>query len=300
MNNVFPNYYHKFKCIAEKCTHSCCIGWEIDIDEETFEIYKSLNTPLGEKIRANIKGEIPHFVLGRDGRCPFLLKNGLCEIISECGEDALCDICYLHPRFKNFYSSFTETGLGLCCEEACRIILNEKEKFLPSCPDGVKLTKKEKEFFQKREEIFIKLSDRSKSIYDRFCLLARDFGFEFDFSLNELIGVYLSLERLDEKWTKEINFIKNFDFDGKVFKEETFSLYFEALASYFVFRHLSSALEDGDYVRKIKFSLLSCYILGALFSYYNPLSKEKMIDIVRMYSLEIEYSEENTRLLMNL
>ena len=52
-----------------------------------------------------------------------------CDIITEYGDGAICDICYLHPRFSNFYEDFTETGLGLCCEEAVRIILTEKEKF---------------------------------------------------------------------------------------------------------------------------------------------------------------------------
>ena len=33
-----PEYYKQFKCIADKCTHSCCIGWEIDIDEEALLI----------------------------------------------------------------------------------------------------------------------------------------------------------------------------------------------------------------------------------------------------------------------
>ena len=39
-----PSYYKKFKCIADKCEHSCCIGWEIDIDEETLEKYEKLET----------------------------------------------------------------------------------------------------------------------------------------------------------------------------------------------------------------------------------------------------------------
>ena len=26
-----PKYYNEFKCIADKCTHSCCVGWEIDM-----------------------------------------------------------------------------------------------------------------------------------------------------------------------------------------------------------------------------------------------------------------------------
>ena len=32
MKIIAPNYYPAFRCIADKCRHSCCIGWEIDID----------------------------------------------------------------------------------------------------------------------------------------------------------------------------------------------------------------------------------------------------------------------------
>ena len=30
MTVTVPSYYKDFKCIADKCRHSCCIGWEID------------------------------------------------------------------------------------------------------------------------------------------------------------------------------------------------------------------------------------------------------------------------------
>ena len=100
MQELFPSYYNKFRCIADKCMHSCCVGWEIDIDEETLGIYNSLDGAMGDRIRNSISGEPPHFVL-KDNRCPFLNNKGLCDIISEFGEDGLCDICYLHPRFQN-------------------------------------------------------------------------------------------------------------------------------------------------------------------------------------------------------
>ena len=37
-----PDYYRDFKCSAGNCRHSCCIGWEIDIDYETAELYKNV------------------------------------------------------------------------------------------------------------------------------------------------------------------------------------------------------------------------------------------------------------------
>ena len=71
MKEAVPNYYHKFKCIADKCTHNCCIGWEIDIDEETMSLYNSLDTLMGERIRNSIEGDVPHFILQEGDTCPF-------------------------------------------------------------------------------------------------------------------------------------------------------------------------------------------------------------------------------------
>ncbi len=291
MTEVFPNYYSKFKCIADKCKHSCCIGWEIDIDDDTMDIYNSINTPFGEKIRNNIEGDIPHFKLTKDERCPFLNEKGLCDIIIECGDGAISDICYLHPRFSNFYSSFTETGLGLCCEEAVIIILSETEKFEINLPGDIKVTEKEKTFFQKRQKIFDILQDRSKSITERFNTLG-----EFKFNLDNLCKVYLELERLDEKWTDEINNIKEYNFKGEIFNK--FQIFFEQLAVYFVFRHLNPDLSECEFNSRIKFALMSCYFIGAMCEKTGA-DFEKMKDLVRMYSSEIEYSEDNLELLYN-
>lgn len=298
MKEAVPNYYHKFKCIADKCKHNCCIGWEIDIDDDTMMLYESLNTPLGDKIRANITGDIPHFVLKDGDRCPFLLENGLCEIIKEYGEDAICDICYLHPRFKNFYSDFTETGLGLACEEAARIILTEVDKFSIEIPKDAKLTQKEKEFFAKREEIFELLTDRNLNIHKRFSALAEVFGFEL--SLENLANKYKSMEILDSNWLKLIDTLNGKEFDGKIFDEDKFQTFFEQLSVYFIFRHLSTGLEDGDYTKGVKFALVSCYFIGALIECNMLMEWEDIIDIVRMYSAEIEYAYENTQGVMDL
>ncbi len=302
MVEVFPNYYKEFKCISDKCKHSCCIGWEIDVDEKTLSYYNSLNTPMGERIRRSIEGETPHFVLSQDERCPFLNERGLCDIITECGDDALCDICRLHPRFRNFYSDFYETGLGLCCEEAARIILSEKDVFRINLPPKVVLNDEEKQFFERRQEIFSVLQNRSKSIECRFSELSNMFGFDFDFSLPQLCDIYLSLERLDETWTDMLENLKCFNFDKSVFDISELQIPFEQLACYFVFRHLSDAAWYGDYAERISFSLMSCYLIGALWSQNKCLSmefdSETMADIVRMYSSEIEYSEYNMECLL--
>lgn len=301
MKEITPNYYHKFKCIADKCNHSCCIGWEIEIDAETAERYRRMDTPLGERIRKNIEGEPPHFILGAGERCPFLNKQGLCDMITEAGEEILCEICTLHPRFRNFYEGFYETGLGLCCEEAARLILTEREPFSISVPEEG-LTEEEQVFFGIRERMLGILQNREESVGTRFSRLADLLGFSFDFPLEELRERYLSLERLDDTWTEILNGIRDFSFDRKIFEEEAVQIPMEQLAVYFIFRHLTDAIWDGDYVNRVRFALMSCFLLGALWE-KDRLEKDYIhmdacIDYVRMYSAEVEYSEENLEALL--
>lgn len=273
MKEIFPDYYKKFKCIADKCRHSCCIGWEIDIDEDTMDLYNCLQGDFAEKIRANIEGDVPHFILKEGDRCPFLNQKGLCDIILNIGEGAICDICRLHPRFSNFYDDFTETGLGLCCEEAARIILTEQEKFaLPLV--------KENEFFKERQEVFDILQNRDNSMLERFKKLAGKYGFEF--SNKELYNFYMSLERLDDEWETELEKLKTAECT-EIFEKEEMQIFFEQLACYFIFRH---------FAKGIGFTLVSCWTVGQICSQCK--TTQQMFDAVRMYSAEIEYSEENT------
>jgi len=297
MIELYPDYYYKFHCIADKCSHSCCIGWEICVDDNTMELYKNMTEGKGKRIIENISEDSQSFILTDDEKCPFLMKNGLCEIICECGEEYLCDICALHPRFKNFYTSFIETGLGLSCEEACRIILTERDRFKIDINDEIFLTDEEEEFINIRQDIFDILQNRQKPISERFEELAKNFGTNFSFDTNRIYEIYMSLEKLDPKWSLELENIKNMHFDRKIFEREDMQLLFEQLSVYFVFRHLSEAMWDNNYLSRISFVLVSVYLIGMMFSYYEDSEEnidfEKAIDIVRMYSSEIEYSDEN-------
>ena len=130
---IIPDFYPHFRCKAGDCQHTCCKGWEIDIDKDTAAYYQELPGPLGESIRNHIeKGpDAWHFVLTKDEACPFLRPDGLCRLILEGGEDILCDICSLHPRFFEVITDKDGReqelgGLGLACEAACELLLGEK------------------------------------------------------------------------------------------------------------------------------------------------------------------------------
>lgn len=123
MEQIAPDYYREFHCIASACRHTCCVGWEVDIDEETYQKYQQKPHIL-QMIDPT---ETPHFRLTKDERCPFLNRENLCKLICACGEDVLCQICRDHPRFRNFFTDRIEIGLGLVCEEAARIILSQPD-----------------------------------------------------------------------------------------------------------------------------------------------------------------------------
>lgn len=128
MKVIRPAFWKKFQCIGGGCTDNCCVGWEVDIDGETWEKYQRIPGELGERLRREIKieeGEISFRMRGE--RCPFLNEENLCELICQLGEESLCEICTEHPRFYGWMGEWKEAGLGLCCEEAVRLLLDNPE-----------------------------------------------------------------------------------------------------------------------------------------------------------------------------
>ncbi len=303
-----PDYYKDFRCIASECRHNCCIGWEIDIDEDTAEYYKSIKGELGRKLSENISyKDCPHFVLGEHERCPFLDGNNLCEIISELGENALCQICNDHPRFRNCFSDREEIGVGLSCEAAARLILKKHDavKIVEISDDGISECDEpyedEKEFYVLRQRIFDILQNRSKRISDRLCEMLEFCGTSLDFDIKKYTEVLLGLECLDEKWHEILRDMLKCECKSELPNE--FDGFFEQISVYFVYRHLASVLEFSSIEGAAFFCALGTQMIMAVCAYhkcrYGKLSADDIAEICRMYSSEIEYSEENTEHLIN-
>ena len=283
MKQVVPNYYDSFTCIADRCRHNCCIGWEIDIDPETYEKYKKVPGDFGVRLRCGIScGETPCFRLGDGDRCVFLNDRGLCDIILNLGEDALCDICTLHPRFRNFFDDRTELGLGLCCEEACRIILGQEEVTVLCGSDSAE-DSGDAEFFADRDRVFEILQDRSMTLSRRFDVLSD----EFDISVSEKSPAewaefYRGLERLDPAWDRMLDRLS--EKAELVIPDNTI---WEKLMVYIVYRHSASyGIADS-----VAFAMHTAYLLCTI---CGDADFDDICDLCRMWSCEIEYSEENT------
>ena len=125
--HIRPSFADAFSCKAGECRHSCCKGWEIDVDDRSLSLYRQLLGAWRARMNAAICEDETgaHFVLTAQDACPFLRQDGLCDLILAFGEDALCDICALHPRFYELIGSYELSGLGLSCEAVCELLFAE-------------------------------------------------------------------------------------------------------------------------------------------------------------------------------
>lgn len=289
MKTFVPHYYSDFKCIAGECRHSCCVGWEIDVDPLSLKKYNSIKTPFGKKIRDNIdfQNDCACFKLNNDERCPFLNEHNLCDIILNLGEEYLCDICKDHPRFRNFYSGRTETGLGLCCEEACRIILSDEHPFsLVSDDENDEILTEDEQDFLCRRDLVFNLVENSDSVFTAIRKINEMYKINpFELDLQTAFDFYSALEMLDISWQDKLLSLKN----SQVAQSDNIAeRAFLNLYKYFLFRHLSVF----DFYGGLKFAEISVKLIHSICE-RTDFSFKNICETVRMYSSEIEYSDEN-------
>lgn len=290
------NYYKKFRCIKENCKNNCCVGWDINVDKRAIKKYENIN----DKFNILCGIEQNKFKKDNKNRCVFLDKDNLCKIIKGVGEKYLCQVCRDHPRFRNYFTGERELGLGLSCEEACRIILTSNSKMKRVLVREIKPQKKnnafERELLKFRKQALFIAQDRSVSIYERLNLLTEKSKFRLDKDLSVWKNFYLNLSMLNDGWKERLESIKD---DTDLFPVPDRTV--EQLLCYFIFRHLSNAFDKTDMYVKTYFSVLSVKMILAILYGQNSGKFElnTLIDISREYSCEIEYSLDNLNAVYN-
>ena len=283
-----PLYYQTFACIADRCTHSCCIGWEIDVDKDTLDLYRDLDGDYASVIQDSIAyGDTPHFSLAAHDRCPHLDGQGLCRIIKAYGQDALCEICREHPRFYHETPHGAEVGLGLACEEACRIVLSSDD-FDQTVEIGEVDGKAYADAFDAtvpRARVFAILKDTSLAYDDRLARIFQEFGVSAGAkSDNAWCELLCELEYLDEQH-RALFMLYAGDAEVVPWQQPILA---RALA-YFVYRHCSDAASEADFAAALGLSLFLERLLASLIA-----AGYDAADAARIISEEIEYSEDNT------
>ena len=313
-----PCYYNEFKCLAAGCRHSCCIGWEICIDDQTYEKYRQCADILGT-VKEGEDGVC--FALGENGRCPHLNNAGLCNIILSHGEDYLSEICRNHPRFFNYISNNRiEAGLGIVCEEACRLILENDKPFSLlktaeldnelSCigdTDDIYLYEPGLD----RSDCFdpLPLRDRivsqieSDGSFDKkLAALKAEYKLPDPYPPDIWLDRFLSLEILEPAWERDLSAMKGRFLQKSHENNDNYDRFYKRLLTYFVYRHVSAADTLDSLCSRAAFCILSAEAIRSLFEASltgesraeSEKVPEKLIDWARRYSAEIEYSEDNT------
>ena len=108
--------------------------------------------------------------------------------------------------------------------------------------------------------------------------------------VSEWAKFLLTLERLDEGWTEKLTALTE---DCPLPIGTPWDIPLEQAGVYFLYRHLPAALDDGDVASKAAFAALSVKLLWSLFVGEGCNSLCELVELARMYSSEIEYSEEN-------
>lgn len=121
------SYYDKFKCIADKCKFTCCEGWDVAIDSDTYSRWKKIDyNSLLSNVKVNKCGGKKEYLINKktSERCLFLDDKGLCNIVKERGEEYLSLTCRTFPRIENIFEDLKEISLSCACPEVVEIISN--------------------------------------------------------------------------------------------------------------------------------------------------------------------------------
>ncbi len=127
------SYYDDFECIGSKCPNSCCIGWTIDLDMETYVKYlKKKDSHLENNLIKNSNPTLDKFAkikLDKNDRCSFLCKDNLCNVQKKYSKSLLSKTCSSFPRRKVNYGS-TEISSGMIsCPEISRLLFSDNDVF---------------------------------------------------------------------------------------------------------------------------------------------------------------------------
>ena len=128
-------YAEGFRCIGSACEDTCCHGWRVPVDRNTYLRYQDLpDSPLNTLIRESLErapenensNSKPLFAIIRlnsENRCPLLTSDQLCRIQLQYGEALLPHTCAVYPRVIQSLGGVSETALTLSCPEAARLVL---------------------------------------------------------------------------------------------------------------------------------------------------------------------------------
>ena len=284
MNTYYLTGADDFQCLAALCPDSCCIGWDVVIDDGTAARYRRMNDAFGRELcgamQVDADGDVV-FAL-RDGRCPFLQTDDLCRIWRLRGEEALSVTCRRFPRIVQEYTDFTEICLSLSCPQAVCQTLTAEEL----CAPFPKTTDDElRGLAVLRSEWALFLSEDDVPFGTAVCHVLRDAANAQGVPVGErrpsgVSALFAKMAGLDVMGEPFRTGIQNPQPTPRITRQAA-----ENLCKYYLYRYVLQAIADGDVLSKVQL-MLTALTFGA----FAPL---ETADAVRLFSKEVEHSYEN-------
>lgn len=313
MEILEPAYYRAFRCLAGSCPDSCCKEWDVDVDPHSAAVYHALSGPLGDRLRAVLVDVDGETVMSQSqGRCPMWRQDGLCEIQSQLGEAALCQVCRRFPRLRHDYGNFIELGLELSCPEAARLILTAPawEAAVRQAPGGdtpeydmqamrtLKRTRAQVLSLLESGDLPLEkalavillygyavqeeLDGGPAAVFDPSAELEAAKAFARPGSMQDIINFYKNLEILTPAWRSRLS---------APMKQTFWPQPLRRFAQYLIERYWLQSISDYDLVSRVKLVITSCLVVKSLGG--DP------IQTAQLYSKEIENDPDNIDALLD-
>ena len=314
MKIVTPNYYKDFKCIADKCSDTCCAGWDVDVDEQSYEFYKKQTGEIGERLE-NVM--VPKeeggctFTLTENMRCPFLDNENLCDLYKALGESALCETCDEFPRFKNEYGATREIGVAPSCPVVAEMFMSlDEAKLVSETNDELVTTYNDIdasfyfELIQLRKDIFKIIFDKSLgTMSERLEQIYKEvFEWEYEedietikdfdtvnnpeyskYDIEYMLKPFEGYEVINKDWFKrleEYDAYKNASADERehlkehMVNAESNNYAFENIMFYYIYRFLLQAVYDDNTLDQVKKAVVAFIVCRKLCEAYLYVHKE--------------------------
>lgn len=307
-----PEYFDRFHCIAGECPDSCCKEWDVQVDPDSAELYRSLAGSLGDRLREVLQTEDGETVMTIiDGRCPMWRDDGLCRIQAELGEAALCKTCREFPRLTHDYGDFLELGLELSCPEAARMILSSgRPGFVTENRPGMEEPEYDREAMgllkASRETAMDILYDTSRPVGEALALTLL-YGYQVQAQLDggeqqEFLPEEALLSIQEHLNAGEIREMAEFFLDLEVLTPQWKALlksptpapwteHHRALACYLIQRYWLQAVSDYDLYCRVKFMAIASVLVKNLGG--------DVFRTAQLFSKEIENNIDNVEALLD-
>ena len=301
--------YDSFACATSNCPANCCDeDWNIIIDEEA---YQKLCAIEGTDLDSKITSEIPHVIIKKNHKCPFITEEGLCSIHSNYGVDYLSNTCKSYPRFVSGYGDIYTMTLGVSCPEVAKMVLqmnkplsfieeyhyekrSEINKKMPKTKSELMMQKAFKSLDGSMDlfEAFAKIESEEKidSLYDHIPL---DVLMNNLFNWAKKIGEESLLQEL-HNFSNSLSYetIKN---TNKILSNR-YPMLTVNIARGYIFEHFmycegDNSIGYGEYLERSKLQIIILCCVLAINSFSEQTSEDKLLELIYRTMRLIDHDE---------